>query len=191
MSELLHSEKDRSYNLYSYVHRLIDGENGRMLVDAYKPYINTVTPAETMQVLDALLVNNYPFETVKKNVGKIINAFYHSLQATEREEPAEGSFLHYLMLENREVEKIMAEIRAVLRPLMNGSSSLDSVLLAKLFYVVLPLVFREEKSVFPVALRAIPERAWQEMLVQSTEIGVDAQPMLKECTVAPSRYVRM
>lgn len=244
MSELLHSEKDRLHQLYSYVHRLIDGENGRMLVDLYKPYIDTVTPAETMQVLDALLVNNYPFESVKRNVGKIINAFYHSLQSFEREVPAEDHFLHYLMLENREVEKIMADIRAILRPLMNGSDGLDKRLLgdlkplllrlkeyelhyskkenilfsylenafpefrclqlmwsfhddyrsslqallqmhdeeqvdksrlnsefAKLFYVVLPLVFREEKIVFPVAMRAIPEQIWKAMLVQSVEIG--------------------
>ncbi|HET9570770.1 MAG TPA: PAS domain-containing protein [Bacteroidales bacterium] len=244
MSELLHSESERQYNLYLYVHRLIDGENGRLLIDAYKPYLDTVTPTETMQVLDALLMNNYPFETVKKNVGKIINAFYHSLKATEWESPGEGHLLYYLMLENREVEKIMAEIRSILRPLMNSCEPLDKALLgklklllnrlkeydvhylkkeiilfsylenafpefrclrlmwsfhddyrrslqnlnellatdevdkellnkemAKLFYVVLPLVFREEKIVFPVALRAIPDRSWQEMMAQSAEIG--------------------
>jgi uncharacterized protein len=222
MSELLHSDTERQYNLYLYVHRLIDGDNGRLLVD-----------------------------TVKKNVGKIINAFYHSLQAHQGEVPTEGHFLHYLQLENRQVEKIMAEIRTILRPLMNGTGPLDGDLLgrlkplllqlkdyelhylkkenilfsyienafpefrclqlmwsfhddyrrslaalnellatdkvdkkllnqelANLFYVVLPLVFREEKIIFPVALRAIPPRAWQELMVQSAEIGwcYGAQP---------------
>ena len=43
--------------------------------------------------------------------------------------------------------------------------------LGRLFFVVLPLIFREEQIVFPVALRAIPERLWQEMLNQSAEVG--------------------
>lgn len=244
MSELLHTDNERQFNLFQYVHRLIDGENGRMLIDVYKPFIDTVTPAETMQVLDALLVNNYPFETVKKNVGKIINAFYHSLQETKLEIEDENHFLSLLMLENRAVEKIMAGIRNVLKPLMNGPGTDDATLLAelktlllqlkdydlhylkkenilfsylenafpdfrclhlmwsfhddyrrslpnllqlleaeqvdkallnaemaRLFYVVLPLVFREEKIVFPVSLRAIPPKAWAEMLEQSREIG--------------------
>jgi DUF438 domain-containing protein len=39
--------------------------------------------------------------------------------------------------------------------------------IGKLFFVVLPIVFREEQIVFPVALRAIPEKAWIEMMEQS------------------------
>ena len=43
--------------------------------------------------------------------------------------------------------------------------------LGKLFFVVLPLIFREEQIVFPVALRSIPEKEWHEMLLQSSETG--------------------
>jgi len=43
--------------------------------------------------------------------------------------------------------------------------------LGKLFFVVLPVIFREEQIVFPVAIRAIPEKDWIEMLKQSNETG--------------------
>ncbi len=43
--------------------------------------------------------------------------------------------------------------------------------IGKLFFVVLPIIFREEQIVFPVALRAIPEKGWDDMLQQSRETG--------------------
>jgi len=41
----------------------------------------------------------------------------------------------------------------------------------RLFFVVLPIIFREEYIVYPVAYRAIPESAWNEMLAQANETG--------------------
>lgn len=38
----------------------------------------------------------------------------------------------------------------------------------KLFFTVLPVIFREEQIVYPVALRALPAEAWREMLSQAT-----------------------
>lgn len=43
--------------------------------------------------------------------------------------------------------------------------------LGKLFFVILPLIFREEQIVYPVAYRAIPRKTWDEMLQQSFETG--------------------
>ncbi|MCE1198957.1 MAG: PAS domain-containing protein [Marinilabiliales bacterium] len=43
--------------------------------------------------------------------------------------------------------------------------------LGKLYFVLLPVIFREEKIVFPVALRAIPDSGWAAMLRESLEIG--------------------
>jgi uncharacterized protein len=40
-----------------------------------------------------------------------------------------------------------------------------------LFFVILPIIFREEQILFPVALQAIPEKVWSDMLLQSEEIG--------------------
>lgn len=43
--------------------------------------------------------------------------------------------------------------------------------LGKLFFTVLPVIFREEHIVFPVALQSIPQEGWDEMLEQGSEAG--------------------
>ena len=238
------SNNERVNSLFNFARRLIDGENGNLLIEEYSQFIDTVNARETMQVLDNLLEYGYSVEKVKKNTGKIINVFHISLSSDFWEKPEKGHFLHYLMLENREVEKVMKEIRNVTKALFRGKNQdetilsgqlhqlvknlkdyelhyikkenilfpyiektfpqyrclklmwsfhddfrrslkvLDSLLknnkpdkqllnieLGKLFFVVLPIIFREEQIVFPVAIRVIPEKHWVEMLEQSAETG--------------------
>jgi DUF438 domain-containing protein len=43
--------------------------------------------------------------------------------------------------------------------------------LGKLFFVIFPIIFREEKIIFPVAIKAVHEGIWDEMMIQSEEIG--------------------
>jgi uncharacterized protein len=43
--------------------------------------------------------------------------------------------------------------------------------LGRLFFIVMPVIFREEQIIYPVAIRAIPENAWNEMFQQSFETG--------------------
>ena len=79
MSEIITNSRDRIESLADFTRRLISGEDGRMLIEKHQQIINTVTPAETMQVLDKMLSEGIPNEIVKANVGKIINVFYKSL----------------------------------------------------------------------------------------------------------------
>lgn len=243
---------------------LIRGENGRLLIEKHQQFIDSVTPAETMQVLDKLLSEGLSNETVKANVGKIINVFFKSLSTYQCDRPGEGHFLYYLMLENREVQKIMEELRSafkiffkienpdfqaivlnlrllverlkayelhyikkenILFPYMEKAfpqyrclqlmwsfhddfrrsmKVLDTILttdlpdkvllnkeMGKLFFVVLPIIFREEQIVFPVALRAIPEEAWTEMLEQSYETGwCFIDPPKRKFNTIPTSYNR-
>ena len=235
---------------------LIKGGNGKMLVEKHKAVIDTVTPAEAMEVLDKLLNEGYPVAEVKAGVGKIINIFFKSLNAFNWDKPAEGHFLYYLMLENSEVKKLMNELRVITKKVFHGKNvnlpelilsmrklieklweyelhyikkenilfpyieqtfpqyrclqimwafhddyrhslkSIDVLLksdspsldilnkeLGKLFFTVLPVIFREEQIVFPVALRAIPEKEWANMLQQSAEIGwcyIEQPQLLKQ-----------
>jgi len=244
MSELINNSKERLTLLYNFAHRLIHGENGKLLMEEYKPSLDTVTAAEAMQVFDNLLMEGISFERVKQNTGKIINAFYRSLGALEWTKPTEGHFLYYMMLENRHVEKIMSGIKTIVKEIYHGNHPdetdlyrelarriksleayelhyikkenilfpylekafdqyrclqlmwsfhddfrkslkvLQSLLqenkpdkqvlnkeLSKLTFVVYPIIFREEQIVFPVALRAIPEKIWDEMMLESFEQG--------------------
>lgn len=244
MSELIDNTAKRIGALTDFSRRLINGENGKVLIEMHQQVISSITPQETMQVLDNLLLDDYPFETVKANVGKLLNVFHKSLSAYHWDKPTKGHFLYYMMLENREVEKIMANLKQISKLFFNGQNqdiptltrkfrllidklklyelhytkkenvlfsyiekafpqfrclqlmwsfhddfrkslkALDSILitenpernqlnkeLGKLFFIVLPIVFREEQIVFPVALRAIPENYWNNMIQESNEIG--------------------
>lgn len=244
MSEFINNRQQRLKDLYDFACGLLRNGEGRRLFDQHKTAIETVTPAETMLVLDKMLADGLPVEAVKPIVGKIINSFYQSLRSQQWEKPVENHFLTFLMLENREVEKIMAEIKEVVKMRINvddpASADLTTKLrhliarlklyelhyikkenilfpyiekvfpqyrclqlmwsfhddfrkniknmeqilsaeypdkellskeLGKLFFVVLPVIFREEQIVFPVAYSAIPPADWDEMLHQSGEIG--------------------
>jgi hypothetical protein len=261
------SSSERVNSLFNFARRLIDGENGNLLIEEYRQFIDTVNARETMQVLDNLLVYGYSVEKVKKNTGKIINVFHISLSSDNWEKPGEGHFLHYLMLENREAEKILKGIRNVTKALFRGKNQdetnlfrqlhqlirnlkdyelhyikkenilfpyiektfpqyrclklmwsfhddfrtslkkLDFLLnknepekqllnleLGKLFFVALPIIFREEHIVFPTAFRSIPEKHWAEMLEQSMETGwaygVKPELTLKSNTI-PETFSKM
>jgi len=243
MSELIVNTSEHYLNLQAYCCGMVEGKNGKALYEKYRNETETVTAVETMQLLDHLL-QNYPFEAVKNTVGKLINIFYKSLNQQTWEKPAKDHFLSYLMLENRDVEKIIDAIRVVVKALFSQSEkgekelatqllrhindlksyelhyikkenilfpyiestfpeyrclqlmwsfhddfrktlkNIENLLkqeplkkdllnkeLGRLFFVVLPIIFREEQIVYPVAYRAVPESAWLEMLVQAHETG--------------------
>ncbi|HNR42465.1 MAG TPA: PAS domain-containing protein [Bacteroidales bacterium] len=251
-------------NLINFAKRLIDGENGRELILMYKHSLESVTAEETMKVLDHLLTCGYSFSTVKNNVGRILNAFFRSLNDHKWKRPAEPHFLYYLMLENRAVEKLIAGIRPSLRLILgrDGTGSSDSLVkvrnfimslkeyelhyikkenilfpylektftqyrclqlmwsfhddfrqglktleeilseeavdrerfnreIGKLFFVIFPIIFREEQIVFPVAMDSLPTGAWNEMLAQSFETGwcYGISPAAKDQTAVMSRNV--
>jgi hypothetical protein len=244
MSELIENPNHRLHGLMQFARGMVKGENGKLLVEKFRHLTDTITPYETMEVIDVLLQEGFSTLQVKAAVGKIINVFYKSLDSSHQPEPAEGHFLHYLMLENRAVEKVMEEIRAELKLLFNNEFSnkalifrslqtlIDSLQdyelhyikkenilfpylektfpayrclqimwsfhddfrkslktirtllndittppeivsreMGTLFFVVFPIIFREERIIFPVALRAIPSSGWDEMLKQSAETG--------------------
>ena len=241
MSELINNPSDRLTHLLAFARGMVKGENGHQLVLRYKAWTDSVTPFEAMVVLDVLLKEGVPAETVKAYVPKIINVFYKSLKDFTWEKPAAGHFMHYLMEENRAVERIMDEIKTISKAYFateDGDTRrqlrqkieelktyelhyikkenilfsyierafpdyrclaimwsfhddfrrslkiLDNILaseqvdrkvfsneLGKLFFVVLPIIFREEQIVFPVAMRAIPPHQWNEMLEESHETG--------------------
>ena len=51
MSEIIENRNDKLNSLYDFAHRLIDGENGKMLIETYQQSISTVNAVDAMQVL--------------------------------------------------------------------------------------------------------------------------------------------
>ena len=73
MSELINNTSERMNEICNFTQRLLNGENGKRLIEEFQPHINNVDAAEAMQVFDHLLQHN-SFEKVKSAVGKIIKA---------------------------------------------------------------------------------------------------------------------
>jgi len=89
-SEFIHNSNLRLGELSDFTRELIQGGNGKVLIELHKTILDTVTPTEAMQVLDQMLADGFSNEMVKTNVGKIINAFYKSLSAHQWEKPQEN-----------------------------------------------------------------------------------------------------
>jgi DUF438 domain-containing protein len=110
---------------------MVEGKNGKALYEKYRNETDAVTATETMQLLDYLL-QHYPFEAVKNTVGKLINTFYKSLKQQTWKKSAADHFLSYLMLENRGVEKIIGEMRVVVKALYSQSGREEKELATQL-----------------------------------------------------------
>ncbi len=240
MSEHLNNHSERIEKLLRIAHAVINSDNQRKQITDNWDVVETVTPYEVMEVLDSLLQEDIPFETIKENTGKLINVFFKSLSGIEWKKPTEGHLLNLMMQENREVEKIMEILREELKacsksedipaarlltsvkalkeyelhytkkenvifPVIESTFSkyrclslmwsfhddfrdsisvleelltkrhIDKALMnnefGRLFFVVLPIIFREEQIVFPIALKSIPEKTWDDLLWQCDEIG--------------------
>jgi len=265
MSEIINNHSQYRFNeLCNFARQLMNGTNGRKLIETHQEVIKTVTPVETMQMFDVLLNEGFSFEKVKEYTGKIINVFFKSLEAQQWKKPSEPHFIYYLMQENVEVKKHMLSLKALTKELFHTSQpnltllnvrfketialikqyelhyikkenilfsyiekafpqykclqlmwsfhddfrksvkNIETIIndglqeleqlnieMGKLFFVVLPIIFREEQIVFPVVLPVIQERDWQNMLIQANEIGwcYINQPQLLSTNVIYQGYV--
>ena len=244
MSEFINNSTKRLNDLVAFASKLVRGENGKQLIESYQQVLETISPMEAMQVFDLLLQTEFTTEELKPHVGKIMNVFYKSLASFKVEKPSKSHFLSLLALENREVEKILNQIKPLLKLYFDENvdneleikrqliglfsqlkayelhyikkeiilfpyiekcfpqyrclqlmwsfhddyrknlKSIETLLaeeqvdkkvlpneVGKLFFVILPIIFREEQIIFPMALKVIPEKEWRTMLHQSLEIG--------------------
>ncbi len=155
MSELIDNSASRIDALNEFSRRFIEGGNGKMLLGEFNHYIESVSPQEAMQVLDNLLLTGYSTEKVKACTGKIINVFYNSLKDHQWDKPEESHFLYYLMLENREVEKVMTELKSVTKVFYRGKNQDFQLLTKKLGLLIKKLkdyelhYLKKENILFP------------------------------------------
>lgn len=126
MHETLEIDTDRLCKLKQFAFRLMDDEDGRMLFDEFEPHIASITAQEAIQVFEYLLSQHAPVEKAKKTIGKLFNLFYKPINALPWLKPSEDHFLHYLMLENREAEGIMDNMKSIIKELQDNNT--DSVL---------------------------------------------------------------
>ncbi|MEA1911682.1 MAG: hypothetical protein U9N32_08445, partial [Spirochaetota bacterium] len=95
----------RIEDLISFSMGIMKGENGKDLIDRYQKAIDNVTPYDVIELENRQMNMGVSTSDIKKSIGKVLNAFYSALSKYEWEKPGKGTFLYYLMLENRALEE--------------------------------------------------------------------------------------
>ncbi len=107
--------EQRVKDILAFSRGIMNGENGRELIERYKTSIETLTPHDMLEMENRQLQAGVSPNMIKATIGKVINTFYKALSSYEWEKPREGEFLFYLMAENRELEKRLGAIKEILK----------------------------------------------------------------------------
>ncbi len=157
--------KERVNDLLAFSLGMIHGEKGSKLLKKYKSSIESLTPHDMLAMEEEQLRMGIAPEQIKKSIGKVINSFYKSLNSYRWEKPEEKGFLYYLMEENRELEKRLTTVKAILKEFDPKSESSLDTLKRKLTPIFIELLkfdahyVKKENILFPYL-----ERFWDNYL---------------------------
>ncbi|MCK5674548.1 MAG: DUF438 domain-containing protein [Spirochaetales bacterium] len=142
-------------NLMDFSKGIMQGENGKQLIDRYQKAIDNVTPFDIIELENRQMNRGVSTLDIKKSIGKILNAFYTPLASYEWEKPAEGTFLYYLMLENKALEEKLNSIKQILKKYHTEESFTYQKLRQKLIPLFLEILdfdehyIKKENVLFP------------------------------------------
>lgn len=102
-------------NLIAFCQGIYKKENGKELYEKYLKDIKDVTPQEVFLIENEQLKMGMTSEQMLTFVDKIINVFRVSLEAYPWKKPTNGSFLYYLMEENKGLIKILDDFKSVMK----------------------------------------------------------------------------
>ena len=115
MSEFIQNREKRVKALLSFSKGIINGEDGLMLVNRHKEALENITPYDMIEMEDRQIKAGITTVVIKRHIEKIMNVIYSYLKQYDWKKPQKGHPLFYLMLENRELEKIMDTIKKSLK----------------------------------------------------------------------------
>ena len=115
MSDFISNSESRIEDLLAISLGLMNGEDGRMLIEKYNDAIANLTPHDMLRLEDRQMQMGIAPVTIKKYVDKVINVFYENLNNYQWEKPEEGTFLYYMMLENQAFKFKLNQIKKIIR----------------------------------------------------------------------------
>ncbi len=101
MSEFINNSENRIKDLLAFSLGIMNGENGKMLIEKYKDAIDNVTPYDMLALEDKQMQMGITPKAIKEDVEKVINIFFESLEKYPWKKSKEDTFLYHLMLENQ------------------------------------------------------------------------------------------
>ncbi|MCD6566526.1 MAG: DUF438 domain-containing protein [Bacteroidales bacterium] len=115
MSEFIKKDEKRVEDLLAFSLGMMTGEDGRMLIEKYKEAIEHVTPHDMLKLEDKQMQMGIKTGAIKKDVDKVINIFFKRLKEYSWKKPNEGTFLYYLMLENKAYEFKLNSVKKIVK----------------------------------------------------------------------------
>lgn len=115
MSQAHQNFNKHQEDLLAFSLGMMSGESGAMLIEKYKEAIDNVTPFDMVMLEDTQFRMGIGVTEIKKTINKVINVFYKSLKDYHWEKPKEGTFLYYLMLENRAFEFKLNKVKQIIK----------------------------------------------------------------------------
>ena len=115
MSEYINNSEQRLEDLLAFSLGIMNGENGKMLIEKYKDAIENMTPYDMLNLEDKQIQMGLSPQIIKKDVEKVINVFSKSLAQYQWNKPKEGSFLYFLILENEAFAFKLNQIKKIVK----------------------------------------------------------------------------
>ncbi|MFO7896754.1 MAG: PAS domain-containing protein [Candidatus Cloacimonadales bacterium] len=101
-------------DLLKFSKGMIAGKPGKELIEKYQSSLEKITPALMIEMEKKQLEGGISPAKIKQHIEKVMNVIYPYLQKYEWEKPEKGHPLYYYMQENRELEKILQDLKLAL-----------------------------------------------------------------------------
>ena len=159
MSEFTKTKERRLAKLMEVSKQILETGNAHSFVIANKDFIPTVIPDDFIALFDSLVKDDYAVEELKKLASKVLNIFHIPIETYPRIEPADDSFLGVLEQNNREMVKVLDEIRPVFKAFVKDrvNHTLQTELLKKFQHLE---VFVKHYTIKENVLFPSIEKAW-------------------------------
>ncbi len=180
---MIKSDRNKIEHLIAFSTGMMSGGDGKELIERHKEALNGITPYDMLYLEEYQMQMGITVPEIKRDINKILNVLYEYLKAYEWERPEEGTFLYYLMLENRAFEFRLNTMKKILKAYkgreLDELGSLKAELLPHLesFAGFEPHYVKKENILFPYL-----EKHWKEYkpLKVMWSLHDDLRRMIKE-----------
>ena len=115
MSEYINNREERIKDLLSFSMGMMEGKDGKTLIDKYSEAIENITPHDIIEMEDRQVKKGVEISKIKKHIEKIMNVFNPYLEEYDWNKPEKGHPLYYLMEENKELKKLLNETKGLIK----------------------------------------------------------------------------
>lgn len=115
MSEFINNNAARIDSLFRFCRDLINGKNGKELIELHQEAIDYLTPNDIVQVVHQLVEEGIPMEDLKIGINKSLNVFHNAIMKHPKPVLEANHFLGILMQENKELEKRLGAIKPLVK----------------------------------------------------------------------------